>query len=121
MKSAEERWGHTEAYKESVKRTQTYSSSTWEVIKKESEEIEERFVTAMIDGMSPLDKPVLDIAEEARLHISKWFYPCSREMHCKLGEMYMSDSMFRAHYDNRLDGLAEFVSTAISTNYLLNT
>ena len=41
----------------------------------------------------------MDLAEEHRLHIRKWFYDCPYEMHTGLGEMYVADERFTAFYD----------------------
>jgi hypothetical protein len=37
-------------------------------------------------------------------------------MHAALAEMYTADERFRAHYDDRVDGLAAYVSEAIRAN-----
>ena len=55
-------------------------------------------------------------AERHRLHIDRWFYPCSHEMHAGLGDMYVADPRFAAHYDDRAPGLAEYVRDAIIAN-----
>ena len=39
---AKERWGHTEAYKESARRTKGYTKADWERFKVESEDINRR-------------------------------------------------------------------------------
>lgn len=31
-------------------------------------------------------------AERTQGHLRRWFYPCSREMHRTLGELYVADS-----------------------------
>jgi hypothetical protein len=54
--------------------------------------------------------------EKHRLHIDRWFYPCSRAMHVSLGEMYVSDPRFAEHYDKQRPGLAQFVCDAIRAN-----
>ena len=67
-------------------------------------------------GAPPADPRALDLVEEHRLHIDRWFYPCSRAMHVSLGEMYVSDPRFAEHYDKRKPGLAQFVCHAIRAN-----
>ena len=52
-------------------------------------------------------------AEQARLHIDLWFYPCSREMHRALGEMYVANPRFAASYDKVEPGLAAYVRDTI--------
>jgi len=58
----------------------------------------------------------MDQAEEARMHIDRWFYPCSHRMHAGLADMYTSDVRFASHYDERAEGLASFVAAAIKAN-----
>jgi len=46
--------------------------------------------------------------EEHRLYISRWFYPCSPDMHRGLGEMYVADSRFTENLDKVKPGLAQY-------------
>jgi hypothetical protein len=70
----------------------------------------------LAEGTSPDAPEAMDAAEEARLHIHRWYYPCSHAMHAGLAEMYTADPRFRAHYDDRAEGLAQFVADAIRAN-----
>jgi len=113
---AKERWGHTDAYKESAKRAKSYSKADWDRIKDETEAIEQGFADAMKSGAPADGERAMDLAEQARLQIDGSFYPCSHAMHANLAEMYTADPRFRAHYDDRAEGLAEYVATAIRAN-----
>lgn len=113
---ARERWGDTDAYKESVRRTRTYDDAAKARIAAELETIEADFAEAMKAGVPAEDPLARGIAERARLHIDSWYYPCPPRMHAGLAEMYTADERFRAHYDDRADGLAEYVAAAIRAN-----
>jgi len=113
---AEERWGDTEAYRESKRRTKAYTDSDWAEIHAQIEAIEVGLAEAMVEGVSADAERAMDLAEEARSHIDRWFYPCSPTMHTALAEMYVADGRFRAHYDDRAEGLAEYVASAIRAN-----
>jgi hypothetical protein len=113
---AQARWGHTDAYRESAKRTQSYSKADWDRIKAETEAIERGFAEAMTGGELAESARAMDLAERARLQIDGSFYPCSHAMHVKLAEMYTADARFRAHYDDRAEGLAQYVANAIRAN-----
>jgi len=113
---AKERWGHTDAYKESAKRTASYSRADWDEMKAETEAIEAGFAEALGKGAPADGEQAMDLAEEARLQIDRRFYPCSHAMHANLAEMYTADTRFRAHYDDRAEGLAEYVAAAIRAN-----
>jgi hypothetical protein len=67
-------------------------------------------------GAAPDSRRAAALAEEHRLHIERWFYACTREMHVNLGEMYAADSRFSAYWDGFEPGLAAFVRDAIIAN-----
>jgi len=70
----------------------------------------------MREGSVAPDPDVRELAEQHRLHIDRWFYPCSRSMHQALGEMYVADERFTAAIDERTPGLARFLAEAIRAN-----
>jgi hypothetical protein len=113
---ARERWGDTEAYKESARRTGGYSPEQVAAIKAELEAIEAKMASLLTGGAAPESGEAMAAAEEARLHIHRWYYPCSHAMHAGLAEMYTADPRFKAHYDDRAEGLAQFVADAIRAN-----
>lgn len=112
----EERWGDTDAYAESKRKTAAYSKEDWVRIKAEMEDIGNRFVAAMRSGAAPDSAEAMDVAEDNRQHISRWFYECSPEMHAGLGRMYVEDERFTATYEAMAPGLAQYVSTAVQAN-----
>jgi DNA-binding transcriptional MerR regulator len=112
----EERWGETDAYAQSKRKTAAYSKEDWLRIKAEGEDVERRFAEALQSGV-PADSPqAMDIAEEHRQQITRNFYDCPPEMHAGLGRMYVEDERFTAHYEQRAAGLAQYVSTAVQAN-----
>ncbi len=111
-----ERWGDTDAYRESSRRTKQYTPEQVAEIKAELESVEARLAEVMLSGAKAESEAAMDAAEAARLHIHRWYYPCSHAMHVNLGAMYTSDARFKAHYDDRAEGLAQFVQDAITAN-----
>jgi MerR family transcriptional regulator, thiopeptide resistance regulator len=111
-----ERWGDTEAYRESAKRTARYSKKDWEVIKAESGRIYTQLSSHLEGGRKATEAAVMDVAEQHRIHISKWFYPCSHQLHRGLGEMYVSDSRFTEFFERIRPGLAQFTRDAFRAN-----
>jgi hypothetical protein len=111
-----ERWSDTDAYRESTHRTKSYTPADWAQIKGEGEAIEAGLADAMRSGDAPESERALGLAEAAREHIDRWFYPCSHAAHAALAEMYTSDARFAEHYDKRAEGLAAYVSAAIKAN-----
>lgn len=111
-----ERWGDTDAYRESARRTKRYRKEDWERIKAEGAANMEVMLALFDEGVPPTDPRAMDVADEARLQIDRNFYPCSREMHVNLGEMYVADARFTAFYDQHRPGLAAWFRDAIRAN-----
>jgi MerR family transcriptional regulator, thiopeptide resistance regulator len=78
---ARERWGKTDAYKESARRVQRYGKDEWLQIKAEGEEAVRSLVAAMATGAAPDDPRAMDAIDRHRRHIDRWFYPCPAQMH----------------------------------------
>ena len=112
----EQRWGETDAYRESRRRTSSYTKDDWLRIKAEGADVERRFAEALRSGVAADSEQAMDVAEEHRQHISRWFYDCPPEMHAGLGRMYVEDERFTAHYEQIAPGLAQYVSTAVQAN-----
>lgn len=113
---AKQRWGHTDAYAESARRTKSYTKEDWARFKEEQAAITGDAVRAKEAGKRPDDVEVMDIAERARLSIDKWFYPCSHAMHRGLADLYENDPRFAANIDKAAEGLTPFLSAAIRAN-----
>jgi len=113
---AEQRWGQTDAYKESMRRAKQYSKEDWAAIKAEAEAATDRLATLFAEGKAPDGAEAMDAAEAQRTHISRWFYPCSHAMHVGLARMYQADPRFTQHYEKRAQGLAAFVARAFEAN-----
>lgn len=113
---ARARWGGTPAWKESARRTRRYTAADWETIRGRQDAIEAGLAAAMEAGEAPGSDRAVELAEAARAHVDRWFYPCPPSMHLALSELYLSDPRFRAHYEGRAEGLTEFMVAAIRAN-----
>jgi MerR family transcriptional regulator, thiopeptide resistance regulator len=116
QQEAERRWGDTPAYRESRRRTATYSRQDWEEFKAESEAIMLRIAAAYRSGAAPDSDPAMDAVEAHRVQIGERFYECSREQQVQLGEMYVEDPRFTATYEAVEPGLTVWVRDAIRAN-----
>jgi DNA-binding transcriptional MerR regulator len=111
-----ERWGATDAYAASARRTATYTKDDWRAIKAEAEAIGAGLGARLAAGAGPDDAEARALVERHRQHIDRWFYPCSMEMQVQLGEMYVADPRFAATYERIQPGLARFVRDTIRVN-----
>ena len=110
-----ERWGNTDAYRQSTSKTSKYSKEDFEAAKVDQEAATELFVYAFGNSL-PIDSPKAQEAVRAhRDAITKWFYDCSVEMQKNLALMYIEDPRFKEYYDGRVRGLAQYVHDAIHT------
>jgi DNA-binding transcriptional MerR regulator len=113
---ARQRWGGTEAYRESNRRAAGYSKEDWLRIRAEDEDWERRLV-AVLDSGAPADGPeAMALAEEHRTLISRRFYDCTYEIHTGLADMYLADERFTAYFERLRPGLAAYLSEAIHAN-----
>lgn len=112
----QERWGQTEAYRESSRRTSRYNKKDWERIKAEGDQLQRDMAAQLEAGRAPTDPAVMELAERHRQYITRWFYPCSYEIHRGLGELYVNDSRFTDNIDRVRPGLARFTCEAFRAN-----
>jgi hypothetical protein len=111
-----QRWGHTDSYKESVKRTKSYTAEDWKQLQAEQASIYTDAFAALEAGSAPDSVEAMDIAERHRLSIERWFYPCSFAIHAGLADGYEADSRFAESIDKFGAGLTPFLSAAIRAN-----
>ncbi|MGW3206232.1 MerR family transcriptional regulator [Streptomyces sp. NPDC001135] len=113
---AEQRWGDTEAWAESQRRAASYTKEDWKRIKAEVDDWQERYAALVAGGEQPSGEAAMDMAEEHRQHMNRWFFEVPYEMHRCFAEMYVSDERFKAFYDSMHPGLAEHLREAILAN-----
>ena len=112
---AEERWGETDAWRQSRERTKNYSKADWEEVKAESDRTHQAFTDAMDAGEPPTSDVAMGAAELHRASMQR-FYDCSYDMHRNLADMYVSDPRFTATYDEIRPGMSHYVRDAIHAN-----
>ena len=113
---AEERWGDTDAYQESARRTSRYTKADWVEVKAEMEAVHAALAAAKRSGAPADSELAMHVAEAHRRHIDARFYSLSPQLHRHLGDMYVSDPRFTKTYDDLEPGLAQYVRDAIHAN-----
>jgi DNA-binding transcriptional MerR regulator len=113
---AKQRWGHTGAYRESMRRTQRYTADDWKRFGVEQAAILNDAFALLSAGESPDSAAAMAVAERHRLSIDHWFYPCSARMHRGLSDLYENDARFAENIDRHGAGLTPFLVAAIRAN-----
>ncbi|OPJ56560.1 MerR family transcriptional regulator [Clostridium oryzae] len=106
-----ERWGNTDAYAESEKKTSNYSKDQWHQINEGGKSILKAFADNM--DKSPDSKEVQTLVKRWQDFITENFYTCTNEILQCLGLMYTEDERFKKNIDSHGEGTAEFISHAI--------
>ena len=110
---ARDRWGDSDAYRDSQRRTAGYSKDDWVRIKAEGEAVTRRFAELLAAGTAPTSPEAADAVRAHRDHITRWFYACSPQMQRGLAAMYVEDERFTQTYERVAPGLARYVHDAI--------
>ncbi|WP_017597593.1 MerR family transcriptional regulator [Nocardiopsis lucentensis] len=113
---AEQRWGHTDAWAQSQRRTSRHTKQDWERHNAEAERIYRDLARAMAEGVPPDSTTAMDLAEHHRDHITRWFYECTPQIHRGLGQLYVDDARFTTTIDARAEGLSAYLRDAFAAN-----
>ena len=112
---AEERWGETDAWKQSQRRVSQFSKQDWVAIKAEGDTLLEALAEAKRGGVEPGSAEADELAARHQASIER-FYDCGDEMHRNLVEMYLADERFTRYYDEVEPGLAQFLHDIVAAN-----
>ena len=113
---ARERWGHTDEYRESQRRTTAYTKEDWARLKDESDAQLRAMRDYLQAGVAPDSAEAMALAEQHRQFVTRWFYDCGYDMHRSLAELYVADERFTKTFDDLAPGLAHYVHDAILAN-----
>lgn len=111
-KEVKERWGETEAYLESEKKTCNYNKDQWYEINEESNTLLKAFAANIDKALD--SKEVQKLVKEWQDFITARFYKCTNEILQGLGQIYVGDERFKKNIDKNGEGTAKFMSEAIT-------
>lgn len=110
---ARERWGESDAYKESARRTKGYTKQDWLRIKEEGTKAMDLLLAAF-DAQAPAGSESANAAVQAWYdQIANNFYVPTMEIADGLADMYVADPRFTKNYDVHREGLAAYLRDAI--------
>jgi DNA-binding transcriptional MerR regulator len=113
---AEQRWGDTDAWKQSHRRTAAYTKEDWITIKAEADANIAGFADAIRAGEPATGTVAMDLAEAHRQHLIRWFYDCGYDGHRGLAELYISDPRYTEPYEKIAPGYSRYVHDAMIAN-----
>ena len=113
---AKERWGNSDAYKESQRRLAGYSKEEIAKAQQAMQDATNLVLVSMKSGLPANSPEAMAGAEAHRKSISDYWYECTYEIHKGLATMYLADPRFMAHYESQQAGLAKYIHDAIVAN-----
>ncbi|MBQ8629802.1 MAG: MerR family transcriptional regulator [Prevotella sp.] len=112
-KEAKEKWGSTEAYKESAEKTKDYSKEKWSNVSEGMDALMAEFAECRARGSAPESDEAQALVKKWQNYITENFYTCTKEILAGLGKMYIADDRFKENIDKHGKGTAEFMCHAI--------
>ena len=91
-------------------RTSGYTVQDWQELLAENASIHQRLLDAMNSGVPAGDLAVMDLAEEHRQHIDRWYHDCGHETHRQYAQAYL------ANEHDMPAGLAQYCHDAVIAN-----
>ncbi|WP_233218811.1 MerR family transcriptional regulator [Deinococcus arcticus] len=110
----QERWGETDAYRQSKARTSRYTRADWEAVKAEMQGIGEAYIALMDAGVAPQSPQAQAVAARHRAHIHARYYDAPPAMMRGLAQMWVGDERFTRSIDEARPGLAAYQSAAVT-------
>lgn len=111
-KEAKEKYGESDAYKESERKTSKYDKADWERVTSEGNEIFKSIAGNM--DKDPDSEDVQELVAKWRNHISKNFYNCTPEIFRGLTLTYEYDERFKNNIDQFGEGLTSYLCKAMT-------
>lgn len=112
-KEAKEKWGGTDAYRESAEKTKDYSKEKWNEVNSAMDSIIAEFAACKKSGSAPDSDEAMRLVKKWQDFITANYYTCTNEILAGLGEMYTADERFRANIDRHGENTAQFMCEAI--------
>ncbi|BCI55808.1 HTH-type transcriptional activator TipA [Mycolicibacterium litorale] len=109
---AQERWGDTEAWRQSQQRAAAMSKQDWIAVRDEGEALLADLAAAKRGGVAPGSPEANGLAARHRASIER-FYNCDDDMQLCLVRMYLADERFTRHYEEREPGLARYLHDVV--------
>ena len=114
-KEARERWGDTDAYRESEHKTKSYTKEKWAEANEGLMAIFAELAALKNSGVTADSAEAQTLVAKLQAHITANYYTCTDEILAGLGQMYLADERFKKNIDKYGEGTAEYAAEAIES------
>ncbi|MEU3034149.1 MerR family transcriptional regulator [Streptomyces griseoaurantiacus] len=116
---AELKWADSEGQRESMARAAAHTKEDWRQLMGEAGAWRAELLAAFDEGEPSEGERAMDLAEEHRLHISRWFTACPPDMHRRIADDFLADPRAFALVvppSQQRPGLAAYMCRAVHAN-----
>lgn len=112
---AKERWGKTDAYRQSAEKTARYGKADWDNATAKMDALLEQLALHLDDA--PDSGAVQQLVGGWQQFITDTYYDCTDEILAGLGQLYVSDERFTKSMDKFAPGTARLLSDGIAARF----
>ncbi|MFG2978239.1 MerR family transcriptional regulator [Streptomyces sp. NPDC048331] len=116
---AELKWAHSEGPREAMARAEAHTKEDWRRLMGEASAWRAELLAVFDEGESACGERAMDLAEEHRLHIARWFTSCPPDMHRRIADDFVADPRAFALVvppAQQRPGLASYTRKAVYAN-----
>ncbi|MEU7060260.1 MerR family transcriptional regulator [Streptomyces sp. NPDC046197] len=116
---AELKWAHSQGQREAMARAAAHTQDDWRQLMGEAAAWRAELLAAFDEGEPSDGERAMDLAEEHRLHISRWFTSCPPDMHRRIADDFIADPRAFALVvppSQQRPGLAAYTCNALHAN-----
>ncbi len=88
---AELKWAHSDGQREAMARADAHTKEDWRRLMGEAAAWRAELLAAFDEGEPSRGGRAMDLAEEHRLHIARWFTSCPPDMHRRIADDFVAD------------------------------
>lgn len=111
--------GHSDAHQEAMRRASAHTKEDWRRLMGEAAAWRTELLAAFDDGEPADGERAMDLAEEHRRHLARWFTPCPPDMHRRIADEFAADPRAFALVvppSQQRPGLADYLCEAVQAN-----